>query len=181
MESTHPLPSDSARLTGVVHGVRDRWRLKRALRGASIVVAAAFVLLAGSAFVLDKLHYGHTALLIARVIVLFIVAALAIVCVVVPFLPARRPSDRRVALYLEEHAPSLDATVLTAVELQELEAARKNADAVRARRPVSSSLLSHLTRNALERVHTIDDGRHVDERELNISAGILAGVAGVAL
>jgi hypothetical protein len=181
MESTHPLPSDSARLTGVVHGVRDRWRLKRALRGASIVVAAAFVLLAGSAFVLDKLHYGHTALLIARVIVLFIVAALAVVYVVVPLLPARRPSDRRVALYLEEHAPSLDAAVLTAVELQELEAAREKDESVRARRPVSNTLLSHLTRTALERVHTIDDGRHVDERELNVSAGILAGIAGVAL
>jgi len=45
MESTHPLP-ESARLTGVVHRVRDRWRLKRALRGASIVLAVAFVLLA---------------------------------------------------------------------------------------------------------------------------------------
>ncbi|HKW47382.1 MAG TPA: DUF4175 family protein, partial [Gemmatimonadaceae bacterium] len=181
MESTHHLPSDGARLTGVVHGVRDRWRLKRALRGASIVIAAAFVLLAGSALVLDKLHYGHTALLVARVIVLFIVAALAIVFVVVPLLPMRRPSDRRVALYLEEHAPSLDAAVLTAVELQELETARDKADAVRARRPVSSTLLSHLTRTALERVHTIDDGRHVDERELNVTAGILAGVAGIAL
>src|SRR4029077_14035843 len=118
MESTHPLPSDSARLTGVVHGVRDRWRLKRALRGASIVLAAAFVLLAGSAFVLDKLHYGHTALVIARVIVLFIVAALAIVFVVAPLLPARRPSDRRVALYLEEHAPWLYAAGSTASGLQ---------------------------------------------------------------
>jgi hypothetical protein len=181
MESTHPLPSDSTRLTGVVHGVRDRWRLKRALRGASIVVAAAFVLLAGSAFILAKLHDGGTALTVARVIVLFIVAALAIVFVVVPMLPVRRPSDRRVALYLEEHAPSLDAAVLTAVELQELEANREKADAVRARRPVSPTLLTHLTRIALERVHTIDDGRHVDERELHLSAGILAGVAGVAL
>ena len=181
MESTHPLPSDSSRLTGVVHGVRDRWRLKRALRGASVVLAAAFVLLAGSSFVLDKLHYGHSALLIARVIVLFIVAALAIVFVVVPLLPAKRPSDRRVALYLEEHAPSLDAAVLTAVELQELEPAREREDTPRARRPVSSTLLSHLTRTALERIHTIDDGRHVDQRELNVSAGVLAGIAGVAL
>src|SRR3954467_9523928 len=98
MESTHPLP-ESARLTGVVHRVRDRWRLKRALRGASIVLAVAFVLLAGSAYLLDRFHYGHTALLVARTIVMVVVAGLAAVLVVVPFLPRRRPSDRRVALY----------------------------------------------------------------------------------
>src|SRR5256885_16811379 len=173
MESTHPLASDGASLTGVVHGVRDRWRLKRALRGASIVLAAAFVLLAGSAYILDKLHYGHTALVVTRGIVLLIVAVLAAVFVGVPLLPRRQPSDRRVALYLEEHAPSLDAAVLTAVELQELEGARGSSgqtdDAIRSRRPVSSTLLSHLTRSALERVHTIDDGRHVDERELHVT------------
>jgi hypothetical protein len=148
-----------------VHGVRDRWRLKRALRGVSIVLAVAFVLLAGSAFVLEKLHYGHGPLVIVRGVVLAIVAAMAVVLVVVPLLPVRRPSDRRVALYLEEHAPSLDAAVLTAVELQELDAAgakAPTAEAVRGRRPVSSTLLGHLTRTALERVHTIDDGRHVD-------------------
>src|SRR5438105_3273778 len=181
MESTHPLASDGASLTGVVHGVRDRWRLKRALRGASIVLAAAFVLLAGSAYILDKLHYGHTALVVTRGIVLLIVAVLAAVFVGAPLLPRRRPSDRRVALYLEEHAPSLDAAVLTAVELQEREAKADAGDAIRTRRPVSSTLLSHLTRTALERVHSIDDGRHVDERELHVSAGILAGVIGVAL
>src|SRR5436190_14558904 len=184
MESIHPLPTDGARLTGVVHGVRDRWRLKRALRGASTVLAAAFVLLAGSAYILDKLHYGHTAVVVVRGIVLLIVAALAAVFVVLPVLPRRRPSDRRVALYLEEHAPSLDATVLTAVELQELESAGEKSatpDAIRARRPVSSTLLTHLTRTALERVHSIDDGRQVDERELHVSSGILAGVVGIAL
>src|SRR5690242_20863958 len=103
MESTHPLP-ESARLTGVVHRVRDRWRLKRALRGASIMLAVAFVLLASSAYVLDRFHYGHTALVVARTIVLVVVAILAAILVVAPFLPKRRPSDRRVALYLEEHA-----------------------------------------------------------------------------
>src|SRR3954470_1068226 len=180
MESTHPLP-ESARLTGVVHRVRDRWRLKRALRGASIVLAVGFILLVGSAYLLDRLHYGHTALLVARTMVLLVVAVLAALLVVAPYLPKRRPSDRRVALYLEEHAPSLDAAVLTAVELQEIDTAAMKESDLRARRPVSSTLLAHLTRTALERVHTIDDGKHVDERELHTSAAILAGVVGVAL
>src|SRR5690242_14382378 len=172
------MSSDSARLTDVVHGVRDRWRLKRALRGAAIVLAAAFVLLAASALVLDGLHYGHNAVVVVRTIVLLAVAALAAVLVVVPLLPKRTPSDHTVALYLEEHEPSLDAAVLTAVELQEREA---RAEEMRRRGPISPSLRDQLTHNALERVHTIDDGRHVDERELHVSAGLLAGVLGVAL
>src|SRR5437764_1453096 len=180
MEATHPFP-DRARLTGVVHGVRNRWRMKRALRGASVVLAAGFVLLAGSAYLLDRLHYGHTAVIVTRIVVLVAIAILAGVFVLAPLLPKRKPSDRRVALYLEEHAPSLDAALLTAVELQEIEAAAAKEDDLRARRPVSATLLAHLTRTALERVHTIDDGKHVDERELHISAGILAGVAGIAL
>src|SRR5689334_1551735 len=181
MESTQPLP-EGARLTKVVHGVRDRWRLKRALRGASIVVAVAFVLLVGSAYLLDKLHYGHTALVVTRSIVALIVVALTALLVASPFLPKRKPSDRRVALYLEEHAPALDAAVLTAVELQEMEGAHQpNDDAIRTRRPVSNTLRSHLTATALDRVHTIDDGRHIDERELTVSAALLAGIAGVAL
>ena len=97
MESTLP---EGARLTKVVHGVRDRWRLKRALRGASIVLAAAFVLLAGSALILDRMHYGHTAVVVTRIVVLLVIAALAVVLIVPPYLPKRRPSDRRVALYL---------------------------------------------------------------------------------
>jgi uncharacterized protein DUF4175 len=173
------MTTDSARLTQVVHGVRDRWRLKRALRGAAIVLAVAFVLLALSAFALDRLHYGHTALVVVRTIVLLVVAALAVVVVVIPLLPKRAPSDHTVALYLEEHEPSLDAAVLTAVELQERENAR--ADSWRGRMPISPSLRDQLTRSALDRVHTVDDGRRVDERELHVSAGLLAGVVGVAL
>lgn len=173
------MTTDSARLTGIVHDVRDRWRLKRALRGMAIVLAAAFVMLAASALVLDKLHYGHTALVAVRTIVLLVVAVLAVMLVVIPLLPKRSPSDHTVALYLEEHEPSLDAAVLTAVELQERETAR--AETWRARAPISPTLRDQLTRSALERVHTVDDGRRVDERELHISAGILAAVAGVAL
>src|SRR5256885_15983772 len=104
MEATHPFP-DRARLTGVVHGVRNRWRMKRALRGASIVLAAGFVLLVGSAYALDRLHYGHAAVVATRILVLAVIAILAAIFVVAPLLPKRKPSDRRVALYLEEHAP----------------------------------------------------------------------------
>ena len=39
MESVHGLPSEQAQLLGVVRGVRNRYRAKRALRGAAITVA----------------------------------------------------------------------------------------------------------------------------------------------
>ena len=177
MESTHDFTSDGARLTDVVRGIRNRWRLKRALRGASIVIAGGFVLLATSAFILDALRYGETAVTVVRTLALLLLAVLAVIFVVLPLLPKRMPADRRVALYLEEHEPSLDAAVVTAVEMQEREGSGRTRSVPPAvgnhpdrgplpavGQPLSASLVAHLTHSALDRVHKIDDGRHVDER-----------------
>ena len=41
----HGFTADQGQLAGVVSGVRNRWRLKRALHGATITVAVAFVVL----------------------------------------------------------------------------------------------------------------------------------------
>ena len=46
MDSVHGFATDQGQLAGVVRGVRNRWRLKRALHGATLTVAAGFVVLA---------------------------------------------------------------------------------------------------------------------------------------
>src|SRR5436309_3537321 len=148
METTHDFPNDGARLSGVVRGIRNRWRLKRALRGASIVVAAGFILLAASAFALDALRYGETAVTVVRALALLALTGLAVVFVVLPLLPKRMPADRRVALYLEEHEPSLEAAVVTAVEVRERQAtageplANEPAHSAVVRQPLSAALVS---------------------------------------
>src|SRR5262245_10744065 len=178
MEFTHDFTTDSARLTGVVRGVRNRWRLKRVLRGATIALAAGFLALVASAFLLDALRYGETAVVAVRIAVAVIVAALAGFFVVLPLLAVRAPDDKRVALYLEEHEPSLDAAVVTAVELSDKQAMAR---VEKRGTPLSPALFKYLLQNALERTRKVDDGAHVDEREVRFAAGGFACVAGVAL
>ena len=50
MESAHGTGIPSEQLIGVVRGVRNRYRTKRALRGAAITVAASWAILAASAY-----------------------------------------------------------------------------------------------------------------------------------
>src|SRR3954463_1535903 len=115
MESTHGdrLPSEQARLLDVVRGVRNRYRAKRGLRGAAVAVAASWVVLAITSYVLSVLKYSDGAVVGGRAIAGLLIVAIVARCVVMPLLPRLR--DEQVALYLEEHEHSLKASVLTAV------------------------------------------------------------------
>ena len=78
MEFTHDFTTDSARLTGVVRGVRNRWRLKRVLRGATIALGAGF-LASGISLAVESTMSGARRLLFASLIylpVLLLVMAL---------------------------------------------------------------------------------------------------------
>src|SRR5262245_45181346 len=114
MESVHGVPSQQ--LLGVVRGVRSRWRAKRALRGAAITIGAGFLVLLASSYAMHALKYSDGAVLGARIVAALAIVALAVWFIVLPILP--RVRDEQVALYLEEHEPTLDATVVTAVEVQ---------------------------------------------------------------
>lgn len=81
----------------------------------------------------------------------------------------RRVSDEQVALYLEEHEPSLRASLLTAVEAGEEAHAQP--------------LLRRLVDDALGRIRAVEFGDRIERRGLWTSSGILAGavVAGLFL
>ena len=99
----------------VIRQVRKRWRMKLALRGgvgflgATALVASARLRPRGAA-VQPGLH--------PRLPHRVIVAALAFAAwfLVRPLM--RRVSDEQVALYLEEHEPTLEATIITAMEAE---------------------------------------------------------------
>ena len=74
-----------------------------------------------------------------------------------------------VALYLEEHEPSLEATLLAAVEAE------------RSGERYSPALVKGLVRAAVERAHAVDDGRRVDQKQLYRSGGVFAAVAVAAI
>ena len=152
----------NARLRHVVHQVRMRWRLKLLLRGLSLTAGAALGLFILLSFVLDTAGFHPATIVALRVIGWGGVLAVAVRWLVLPL--RNRPSDREVALYMEEHEPVLQASLLSALEA---------GDESR----VSPALLRRTIETALDRCRTINDGRRIEQRELNTFASIFAGVA----
>src|SRR5215831_18694262 len=101
MESVHGgsgLTSEQSQLLGVVRGIRNRYRAKRALRGAAITVAITWVTFVLLGYVMSALKYSHASVLWGRIIAFLALAASAAWFVVRPMLPKFR--DEQVALYL---------------------------------------------------------------------------------
>ncbi|HEU4988998.1 MAG TPA: DUF4175 family protein, partial [Gemmatimonadaceae bacterium] len=165
MESVHGSLSEQNRLAGVVRDVRNRWRLKRALHGATITLVVGFVVLAAAAYVMDATKYAPTPVLLARVIALAAIIATTVRFLILPL--RRNPPDDQVALYIEEHEPTLDGALMTAVDVER--ASRRGG-------VLSQALASRLVRSALERVRTVDDGRRVDAGDLTRTGAIFAAV-----
>src|SRR6266545_2240738 len=107
-----------AELVAVIHRVRNRWRLKLALRGAVIVVTGTLLALFLSASSLEALRFSPAAIITFRIVALLIFAALVAVGFVRPL--RRRVTDTQVALYLEEKDPTLEAAILSAIESSSL-------------------------------------------------------------
>ena len=108
-------PADPrAALMAVIRQVRQRWRRKLALRGAVGFLVATTLALVGSAYALEALRFSAGAILTFRIALIASALAAAWWFFVRPRM--RRVSDEQVALYLEEHEPSLEATIITALE-----------------------------------------------------------------
>ena len=170
MASTIEITSAHETLLGVIRRVRARWRLKLALRGAAIVLGALVVALLVGAYVMQTARFAPGAITGVRIAAYIILAGLIVQYLVRPLL--RRVSDEHVALYLEEHEPSLDAAVLSAVEHGKLTADTPDRSPMLARRLVES---------ALERSHAVSDGSRVDQPGILRAAMFAAGAALIGL
>ena len=169
MDYLHDFAADQGRLAGVVRSVRNRWRLKRALRGASVTVAAGFVALAVSAYATHALRYSDSSLWLFRLLSAAVIVGCAVRFVVKPVREA--PRDAQVALYIEEHESSLDGAVITAVDVHASGPAAT-------RSPV---LVARLLRSALDRMRRADDGRTVDASDLARTSLTFAAVSAAAI
>lgn len=173
MEHVHGRSSGGrpgGQLAGVVRGVRARWRLKHALHGSTIAVILGFVVLAICAYALKALHYADAAVLTLRVAA--VLALLALVYRFVVRAVLARPRDEQVALYVEEHEPSLGGALLTAVE------AESGTHAATTRSP---ALAARLVRSAVDGIKRVGDGRRVDAAGLQRTSATLAAVVAVAV
>ena len=164
--------ADRQDLVRVIREVRNRWRLKLALRGLAVVLAVGVLAFLASAYGLEFFRFSPSSVIAFRLLTYAALAGLMIWFLVLPL--TKRVSDERVALYLEEHEPSLEAAVLSA-----LEESRK---AETGPRPdLSPALIQRLVEVAVEQCRVIDSGRGVEQPSLRRSSGLLAGLAVVSM
>src|ERR1019366_9557155 len=172
MDSVRALTTDQSQRAGVVSRVRNRWRLKRALRGATVTVAVGFIVLAASAYATRALHYSDPAIWIFRIVSLSAIVASAFRFIVTSV--RATPPAARVALYIEEHERSLDGAVVTAVDAQAPSSAFHTAVTR------SPALVARLLRFALDRMRRVDGGRAVDASDLQRTSIVFAAVSAAA-
>src|ERR1700736_2580412 len=103
-----------AELIDVIRRVRNRWRLRLALRGAVIVLAGTVAALLLSASSLESLRFTPAAILAFRILAVSVFVLLVSVWLIRPL--RRRVTDTQVALYLEECDPTLETALLSAIE-----------------------------------------------------------------
>ena len=102
-------------LLRVIREVRGRWRWKVVLRSVTVLVGAAILALLAVAYGLERFRFSPAAIVVARVMTYVVLVALGWFFFVRPL--GRRVSDQQVALYLEEHEPSFQEALVSAVDV----------------------------------------------------------------
>lgn len=105
---------DYTHLRNVIRRVRRRWRIRVLLEGTALIALIGFATLAILSYGLDYLRYRPWALTSFSVLIYAVLLLLLVRFFVLPL--SRRVADDRVALYIEEHEPDLQAEILSAVE-----------------------------------------------------------------
>ena len=151
------------RVLAMVRKIRRRWRTRVAIRGMAIVLGAGLLAFLLSVYGLEVSRFSASSVVAFRVILWVVGAGLMARFLVWPL--SRRVSDEQAALYLEENEPSLEASVLAALETQ----AGSN--------QASEALERKLVESALERAADVDFGRQIEQKGLYRASGALAAMA----
>lgn len=151
-------------ITPMLRNLRARWRLRLLLRGLSLSVAVGVGVFLLSAYGLEFFRFSPGAVVAFRVVAWGALLASVGLLLIRPLL--RRVTDRQVALYLEEHEPSLEATVLGALEAEGAPGGL-----------LSPGLRARLLERGMERAREVDFGRGIDRGGLWWSSGFLSLVS----
>ena len=166
------LTSDRDEILRAIRHVRNRWRLRVALRGIAVLVAASIGTLFISSYGLEIFKFSAISIVTFRILTYVALFGSGWWFFIRPIF--RYVSDERVALYLEEHEPSMQAAVLSAVE------ETKKGDRGRGANH-SPELVRQLIVSAVNKIHDIDMGRTVEQRQLKQSSGLLFTVSFAAV
>jgi hypothetical protein len=153
-------------LVEVIRRVRNRWRMKLALRGAVVVVAGTVLALLLSASGLEQFRFSAASIITFRIVAVAVFVGLLVYGLVWPL--RRRVTDAQVAMYLEECDPTLEAHIISAVE-----AAAMSGD----NSPHSPHLVEKLVEQAIDRCEALDHGRVAERAALRNQGVLLAGIA----
>jgi hypothetical protein len=145
--------------------------MKLLLRGAVILIAVAVGTFFLSAFGMERFGFSAASVSAFRVVTYLALAVLFLVYVILPQL--KRVSDETVALYLEENEPSLDASMVSALEVGPERPAGPEV--------VSPGLAERLVQMALDEVRKVEGGRRVERGGLRRATAALAAVAMLSL
>src|SRR5690348_1084927 len=158
-------------LLDIIAEVRTRWRLKLAMRGALWIAVIGFVLFLLTAYGMEWARFSSSSIIGAPVLMVAAVVGLVVWFLVRPL--RRRVSDEQVAMYLEEHEPTLQATLLSAVETSR-----------EGHVPESAALVRRVIEQAIEAVARMDAANRVERiplRRYAAATGVTALVAVLAL
>ena len=170
----HSPPGSYDELLGVIRRVRSRWRTRRLILGCTLVGGAALLVVALSSAAMDALRYAPWV-----VRTLQVGAWLALGAAIWRFVirPLRfRVSDQQVALYVEEHDPTLREAVVSGVEVGERIPAANGPQT-----GISADLTRLVVEEAIRRLESLNEGRLVEASALRRAAGALVTVAGVVI
>ena len=154
-------------LVDVIRNVRNRWRLRLALRGAVVVVAGTILALLLSASGLESFRFSAGAIITFRILSVAIFVGLLFYGLVWPL--RRRVTDAQVAMYLEECDPTLEAAIISAVE------ATTNGGSP----DHSPRLVEKLVEQAIEQCRAVEHGSTVDRTATKRHSISLAAIAAV--
>ena len=163
---------DRDEILRAIRHVRNRWRLRIAVRGVAVLSIAALGTLLLSSYGLELFKFSPVAIVGFRILTYLSLIVFGWWWFVRPV--SRRVSDDQVALYLEEHEPSLQAAVLSAVE-----ESKKGDRRVAAQH--SPELVRRLLESAAEKIRDVDMGRLVERSQLRKSLGFLLLASAIAV
>ena len=145
-----------ASIEAIVARLRRRWKLRLLLQGLAVSLALGGLLFIAAAWLLNLWHFSTTAVWSLRLLTLAVFVVLLLRYCIMPL--RRRISDSRVALYLEEHEPSLRGLLSSAVD-----ARRLPADSV------SPQLAERLAEQAVDACRELRFGDSAEARKLGVA------------
>ena len=157
-----------AELIDVIRRVRNRWRLRLALRGAVVVVAGTLLALLLSASGLESFRFSAPSIIAFRLISVAVFVGLLCYGLIWPL--RRRVTELQVALYLEERDPTLEAAIISAVDATTGGGSEAH----------SPRLVEKLVEQATDQCRALDHGRTIDRTSVQRHATTLAGIAAAA-